>query len=65
MRIRRRIYTIIYGGAGAGFAACSLPATPESEALVNKGSNELENKVLKQPAVSPGIEASQADDSIV
>ncbi len=51
------------------FLLCLLLAgcqpTPESEAIVNKGSNELENKVLQQPAASPGTEASQADDSIV
>lgn len=44
-------------------AACQ--PTPESEAIVNKGNNELENKVLNQPAASPAAEATQPEDSIV
>ena len=65
MRIRRRIYSIMMAVLTLALLLVACQPSPESEAIVNKGSNELENKVLKQPAVSPGIEASQADDSIV
>jgi competence protein ComGC len=44
-------------------AACQ--PTPENETIVNKGNNELENKVLEQPAASPSTEATQSEDSIV